>query len=126
MRIFRIVLGSIVGYILSAATSIAWFAMTRHLPTEPATVQYIIATTVAGIVLSLVCGYIAAYIARAWVGAAGVTALLLIVSIWSILEAHQAAQGASLWSPYISIVFMAPAAILGGLARVERRSRTLN
>ena len=122
MRIFRIVLGSIVGYILSAATSIAWFVMTRHLPTDPATVQYIAATALAGIVLSLVCGYIAAYIARTWIGAAGVTALLVLVSLWSIVEAHQAAHSASLWSPCISIFLMAPAAILGGRARVHRPS----
>jgi|GEM_PF-6441363 len=116
MRIFRIVVGALLGYILSAATSIAWFLFTHHAPTAPATIPYVALTAIYGIACSIVVGYLAARIGGNIASAYGVAALLVFLSIWSIFESHaaHAAPAEYLWSNLISMLLMAPATIVGG------------
>ncbi|ADV84132.1 hypothetical protein AciPR4_3378 [Terriglobus saanensis SP1PR4] len=116
MRIFRIVVGALLGYILSAATSIAWFLFTHHAPTAPATVLYMALTAIYGIACSIVVGYLAARIGGNIASAYGVAFLLVFLSLWSIFESHptHAAPAEYLWSILISMLLMAPATVVGG------------
>jgi hypothetical protein len=119
MRIFRIVVGALLGYILSAASSIAWFLFTHHAPTAPATAIYVILTAIYGVACSVVVGYLAARIGANIASAYGIAALLVFLSLWSIFEstAVKAAPADYFWSIVISVVFMAPATIFGGYLR---------
>ena len=122
MAKLRIVLGVIVGYALSLATSIWWFHWTRHSIIDPAPRGYIIGTSIFGVLCSLLSGFLASLIAASRRAGILVAALILLASIAGLLAGWGHITLSGSWASWVSIFLMTPAAYLG--AKLYRRSRT--
>ena len=119
MHTLRMLGGVLVGYIVSAATSIGWFNATHHQFADEVSPGFLLATALFGILASLLAGYVAALVGASRSSAIGVAIVLAALSIWSIVEAHTAAArtehiGGSLAATWIALFLMAPAAAAGG------------
>jgi hypothetical protein len=116
MKTLRQVLGWLVGYGISLASSLAWFAAMHRPPYLAQSNWFMAATAVYGVLFAILGGYIAARIASYPAGfAVGVTiAVLSIISLLVDAGMH--------WSQYVALVLMSPAAVLGAKLRVIERA----
>ena len=119
MPIFRVVLGIVVSYILSVATSLAWFYGTHHDPSAPASGGFIALTAVYGVIVSFLLGWLAARIAANPWGGYGMALLIVLASIWEYVEGRN--LSGSKWSFVVALLFMVPAAALGSRLTTGRR-----
>jgi hypothetical protein len=112
MKVLRQLMGWVVGYGISLASSLAWFACMHRPPYLAQPKWYMVATAIYGFLFAILAGYVAARIGTYPTGfAVGVTiAVLSILSLLTDKGAH--------WSQYVSLVLMSPAAVLGAKLRV--------
>jgi hypothetical protein len=115
----RSFLAIVVGYFVFAISAVLLFQLAHVDPHQQPGVGFMIGSTIYGIVFACAGGYTAARIAgkKELVNAgilAGIIALLALISIL-------AQPGLpSYWSQLAAIVFMAPAAVVGGWIRACR------
>jgi hypothetical protein len=116
MKALRQVLGWLVGYGISLASSLAWFAAMHRPPYLAQPKWFMVATAVYGILFAILAGYVAARVGSYPTGfAVGVTiAVLSIISLLVDAGTH--------WSQYVALVLMSPAAVLGAKLRVIERA----
>jgi uncharacterized membrane protein HdeD (DUF308 family) len=119
----RTLLAILVGYCVFGVSAVLLFQFAGVDPHAQPGFAFMIGSTVYGVVFAVAGGYTAARIAgekelRNAGVVAGIIALLAGVSIL-------AQPGlASHWSQLAAIVFMAPAAVLGGWLRTRQRKKT--
>ncbi len=120
MKAVRSVAAVLAGYLLFAVPAVILFHLTNRAPRQPASVAFILASTVYGVIFAGLGGFAAARIAgRAPLLHAAVLACLLgLIALVSLLA--QLRSGV-IWSQLTAIVFMAPAAVVGGI--LEKRPR---
>jgi hypothetical protein len=112
MKVLRQLMGWLVGYGISLASSLAWFACLHRPAYLVQPKWFVVATAIYGILFAILGGYVAARIGTYPTGfAVGVTiAVLSIISLVVEAGAH--------WAQYISLVLMSPAAVAGAKLRV--------
>ncbi len=113
MTTLRIVLGAIVGYMLSLMGSLVWFSGTHHRAIGPAPVAYMLGTAVFGIIVSILCGYIASWIGASRRSGYAVAVLILLATIAGLLAGWGHITLAGSWASWVSLVLMAPTAYAG-------------
>ncbi len=107
------------GYFVFAASAVMLFQLSGVDPHAPTSAGFKIGNVVWGVVFALVAGWLTARVAARRPGThAAVLALLIALgAVVSLL----ASRSASSWSQASALLFMAPAAWIGGiLVRVER------
>lgn len=105
------VCGWVVGYLISAVSSILWFVVLRVSPEQKASTGFVVLTTVYGMVFAALGSLVGA---RFWrrqalgIGAA-IAATIAVMALWSASETPNAEH----WSQIIAVLLMAPAAQFG-------------
>ncbi len=120
MRAIRSAIAVLAGYIVFAVPAIIIFHLTNRAPRQPASGGFILAVTIYGVIFAGLGGYAAAWIAgRApLLHAVALACVLALIALISLLA--QLRSGV-IWSQLVTIVFMAPAAVVGGI--LEGRPR---
>lgn len=116
-------LAILVGYCVFAVSAVVLFQLAHVDPHEQPGIGFMIWSTVYGIVFAAAAGYTAARIARSkeLINGAFVAVIVAFLAFVSIL----AQPGIpSHWSQIAAIVFMAPAAVLGGWLRAHQKERS--
>jgi len=116
----RTVAAVIVGYLIFAVSAALLFSVTGQNPHAAASIQFMMMTTIYGMVVAVIGGYVAEWLARApaWrasLALGGVIALGASVSL--ITSPRQDAR----WSQIAAVVLMAPSALIGGWLAVRAR-----
>jgi hypothetical protein len=114
----RSVAAVVAGYVVFAASAALLFQLSGVDPHAPSSTGFKIGTIVWGVVFALVAGWLTARVAarRPGTHAAILAALIAAGALISLL----ASSSGSIWSQIAALVFMAPAAWIGGvLVRVE-------
>ena len=107
--------GWLVGYLISAVSSILFFRLGHISPEGPASTTLLWVTAIFGIVFAVIGSVVGANFARIYalgIGAA-IAFTIGVVAIWSWYETPKAAH----WSQAIAVLLMAPAAQFGALFR---------
>jgi|SRR5579871_2515335 len=109
MRVFS---GVVLGYLLFAGSAVLLFHVSGHDPHAPASISFEIGAIIYGMLFALLSGYIASLIGGRpnYVPAWTVGALIALGAIVSMI------MDAVSWSQVTALLFMAPAAVLGGRA----------
>jgi hypothetical protein len=114
----RSVAAVLLGYVLFAVCSFATFRLLGHAPHAPASLRFMAATTVAGVVFAIAGGYLAGWIAgRRPVVHAVVMAAVLAVGAAASLVATLG--NGAIWSQVAALILMTPAAVYGGWLRAH-------
>jgi hypothetical protein len=111
----RCVLGWIVGYLISAVTSILFFLLGHIPPHAPASTGLIWGTAIYGVVFAVLGAVVGANFSRthALVIGAAIATTIAGIALWSWSETPNAPH----WTQAIAIFLMAPAAQFGSLIR---------
>lgn len=118
MKNFRIIVGAVLGFLLCTIAYLTWFfSITHQNPWDPATPVFMAETAAFGVVFALVGGYLASLIAADALGSHFMALILFLISAWNIWETWR--QFSTFWAPIIAILFMTPAAWIGG--HIHRR-----
>ena len=112
-------LAILIGYLIFGISAFVLFQLTHvDLHQQPGAV-FMVGSTIYGVVFALAAGYTAARIAgkKELVNAGAVACIIALLALVSIF----AQPGLpTYWSQMAAIVFMAPAAVLGGLIRTRQ------
>ncbi len=108
----------VAGYLVFAVAGGALFQLTGQDPHGPATLGFIVGSTLYGLGFAGLAGWIAARVAparRAWPWE--VSALATLVAVGALVSTVLAARrGHAVWSSVAALVLMAPVVLLGGRA----------
>jgi uncharacterized membrane protein YedE/YeeE len=114
MRVFS---GAVLGYLLFAGSAFLLFHATNTDPHAPASISFEVSAVVYGMLFALLAGYIASLIGgrphfvAAWIVGALIAAGAIVSMIMTVVS----------WSQVTAVLFMAPAAVVGGWTYVLRR-----
>lgn len=117
----RAVFAVIAGYLLFATASFALFAISGRDPYGPSPLWFLASSTIYGMVAATAAGYMAAALARRW--DRRVPATLAVVIALGALASLNAGSPGPHWSQWAALLFMAPCALLGGIACMSRMRR---
>ena len=119
MGMVRSIVAVIVGYMIFALGTFAFFRLSGQPPHAPAPVSVMLESSVCGMAFALLGGYVAGWLAgrRPFAHACAMAIVLLIgaaVSLFATLG-----KGA-VWSQLAALILMAPCALLGGWLRARQ------
>ena len=115
-------LAILIGYLVFGISAVILFQLSHVDPHQLPGVGFMIGSTIYGVVFAIAAGYTAARIAgKKELVYAGIVACLLALLAFISIIAQPGLQ--THWSQIAAIIFMAPAAILGGWFRA-RQART--
>lgn len=109
------VAGWVVGYLISAASSLAWFQIMHISPASEASTATMVGTALYGIVFSIIAALVGASFCRRFalgIGAA-IAATIAAAAIWSWYQTPTHAH----WTHAIAFFLMAPAAQFAAIFR---------
>jgi hypothetical protein len=119
MALIRNVIGMSVGCLIFASSALALFKISGRDPHVNPGLGFLVLTTVYGIAIAFLAGYVAAAIAHGHSAGVLIGVVLALVAALSIYwQLHRA----SIWTEVAALLFMAPAAAVGGVARASRFS----
>ena len=122
----RSVLAVVTGYLLFAASALAFFRLTGHDPHAPASAWFMITSVLYGVLFSVLGGYVAALIAGKFEMEHAFAVATLVAAIGAASYIAEA-PGESKWTQLSAILIVAPAATLGGyLRRWQIRAKLLD
>jgi hypothetical protein len=118
----RTVAGVIVGYLVFAISAALLFSLTGQNPHAAASIQFMMMTTIYGMVFAVIGGYVAEWLARApaWRAAIAVGVVIAVGATVSLITSPR--QDAR-WSQLAALVLMAPSALVGGWLALRTRAR---
>jgi len=105
------VAGWVVGYLISAVTSILYFVLLKISPEQAASTKVMVLTALYGMAFAALGSFVGA---RFWrpqalgIGAA-IAATIAVVALWSASETPNAEH----WTQIVAVLLMAPAAQFG-------------
>jgi hypothetical protein len=114
----RGVVGVVAGYLVFGISAGFLFRATGQDPHAPATLAFIVFSTLYGMAFAFLGGFVAATIAgiRSLVPAVAVGTLIAAGAIVSLLARPGSGE---IWSQLAALLLMAPSAIAGGAARLR-------
>ena len=119
-QMLRSATGVVAGYLLFAVSAFALFRVSGRDPHQQQDLTFAVLSVALGTAFAFAGGYVAGAIARRRPRLhGGVVALILALGATTSILA-QPGTG-SWWSQAAAIVFMAPAALFGGIAREKSR-----
>src|SRR5262249_38244845 len=118
----RGILAIIVGYLIFAGSAVALYALSRQDPRTTAPPKFLMLSILYGIFFSLLAGYLTALIAK--VDDLRYVLLLAAIIAAGALFSLLAHPGAgAIWSQVSALLFMSPAALVGGHLRLQQLRR---
>jgi len=118
----RGILAIIAGYLIFAGSAVALFALSRQDPHTTAPPKFLILSVLYGIFFALLAGYLTAVIAN--VNDLRYVLLLAAIIAAGALFSLLARPGAgAIWSQVSALLFMSPAALVGGHLRLQQLRR---
>jgi hypothetical protein len=118
MKIVRSIASVIAGYLIFGISAGVLFRLAQRDPHAPAPAAFMILSTVYGVVFACLGGYAAARIAqRLELLHAAILALLMATG--ALISLFAELGRGSAWSQIAALLFMAPAAALGGMIRLK-------
>jgi hypothetical protein len=114
MRVFS---GAVLGYLLFGLLWRGIFAVTNTDPHAPASIAFQAGAVIFGMMFALLAGFLAGFIGgqphfvAAWIVGAGIALTAIVVMISKGLA----------WVQMVALLFMAPAAVVGGWSYVLRQ-----
>ena len=119
MKLLRSVGAVFAGYALIGISVELLFHLSGHDPHAPASVQFMVLTTIYGCFFAALAGFITASIAGrpALLHGAVLACLVELVAMLSLLVTL---GDASIWSEVSALLFMAPAVMIGAMIRVKK------
>lgn len=121
MGIVRSVAAVIVGYVVFAVSAVALFVVAGRDAHAAAPATFMIFSTAYGLLFAALGGYLAALIGgrREMLHA---TILAVILAAGAASSMFTRPEGGTLWAQIAALLFMTPAATLGGWVRVRQRT----
>ena len=114
MRVFS---GAVLGYLLFELLWRGVFTVTNTDPHAPASIAFQFCAIVCGLMFALLAGYMASFIGgRAHFVAAWIVGALIALTAIVVMVSKGLA-----WVQMVALLFMAPAAVVGGWTYVLRR-----
>ncbi len=107
----------VAGYILFAVPAAALFSLTGHEPHAPASLAFMVLSTLYGMAVAAGAGYLAALIG----GPIAPAVLAGLVAFGAAITAFVVPAGGVIWSQVAAALFMAPAVVGGGMLRRRQR-----
>lgn len=122
MKFLRSLVAAILGYVIFAASVLAFFQLSGQPPHQSAPLSLMLGSILVGIAAAALGGYVAALIAghRPVLHGALVATLLATGAIASLISTL--GHGA-IWSQLAALVLMAPSALAGGMLRARQSRR---
>ena len=119
MSIIKSILAVVVGYLVFAVSAFAFFKLSGQPPHQEATLPFIVGSTVFGMVVALLGGYVAAWLAgrRPLAHALAVAAIMALGATVSLIATL--GKG-SIWSQIAGLALIAPSAVVGGWLRARQ------
>jgi fructose-specific phosphotransferase system IIC component len=118
MRVFS---GVILGYLLFRLLWVGLFRVTNTDPHAPASISFQLGAIVFGLMFALLAGYAASFIG----GRPDFIAAWVVGALVATGALYMMAKDGISWAPGATLLFMAPAAVVGGWSYVLRaRSKT--
>jgi putative membrane protein (TIGR04086 family) len=118
MSMLRSVAGVVAGYLLFAVSAVLLFWASGRDPHREQALSFVVFSVVYGMAFAALGGYLAAAIADRRRRLHG-GVLALIIAIGATVSFLAQPGAGSRWSQLTAILFMAPAAVLGGYVRSE-------
>jgi hypothetical protein len=122
MKIVRSIAVVVLGYLLFALPSYAFFRITGQAPHQPAPLGVMAASILVGVVAAFAGGYCAGRLAPARPLAHAV-AVALLLGVGATVSLLGTLGSGAIWSQLAALLLMAPAAVLGGVARARQVAR---
>jgi putative membrane protein (TIGR04086 family) len=118
MKVARSVAGVMISYVVFAASAFLFFQLVGRDPHASQDAFFIAEATVFGMAMAVLGGFLAAWVAgrKPVLHALIVGALIFIGAVASLFTSPRTD---ATWSQISAIVFMAPSAILGGVAKLK-------
>jgi ABC-type Mn2+/Zn2+ transport system permease subunit len=114
----RSIVAVVVGYLVFAGSAVALFQVSGQAPHAPASLPFMLGSTLYGILFAALGGYLAARLVprRPELHGAAVAALIALGAAASLVARHGTG---SVWSQVSAVLLMAPAAWGGGYLRAR-------
>ncbi len=120
MKIVRSIAAITAGYFIFGVSAGLLFRLAQRDPHAPAPVKFMILATVYGLVFACLGGYVAARIAgRLELLHAAILALLLATV--ALISLFAEIDHGPVWSQIAALLFMAPAAAVGGMVGLKSK-----
>ena len=120
MKIMRSIAAVIAGYLIFGISAGLLFRVAQRDPHSPAPVTFMILSTVYGLVFACLGGYVAARIAQRLELLHAVVLALLMATV-ALISLFAAIDKGPVWSQIAALLFMAPAAAVGGMVRLKSK-----
>ncbi len=114
---FRLILGVIVGYFVFAISAVLLFRLSHQETYAAATPVFMVGGIIYGVFFGMLAGYVAAALARQ---PSAAVAVAIIIVLGAVVSFTMRPAGAASWSQLAAVLFMAPAALVGGTLRARR------
>jgi peptidoglycan/LPS O-acetylase OafA/YrhL len=115
----RSILAIISGYLVFGISAALFFAVTGHNPHLPPHTLFFIGSVSYGVLFAVLAGYVAAFLAKKNEFRHAL-AVCCIIGLIAFISLVMTMGKGSIWSETAAIVFMCPAAILGGYIRAQQ------
>jgi hypothetical protein len=119
VTIVRSIAAVLVGYLLFALPSYAFFRISGYPPHQPAPLGVMAASILVGVVAAFAGGYCAGRLAPARPLAHAV-AVALLLAVGATLSLLGTLGRGAIWSQVAALVVMAPSVVLGGVIRARQ------
>jgi hypothetical protein len=116
----RSVSAVVAAYLIFAVSAALLFGVSGRDPHVRPDAAFAVLGVLYGMLFALIAGYVAGVIAKRSEIRHGLVVALIIVVLAALSLVLQLGEG-SLWSELATIIFMAPAAVLGGYLRHRQR-----
>ena len=120
MKTVRSIAAIVTGYLIFGISAGLLFRAAQRDPHAPAPATFLILSTLYGLVFACLGGYVAARIAQRLELLHAVILALLMATVALISLFAELGRG-SVWSQIAALLFMAPAAALGGMVRLKSK-----
>jgi hypothetical protein len=118
----RGILAIIVGYLIFAGSAVALFALSRHDPHTSAPPKFLVLSILYGMFFALLAGYLTALIGNVN-DLRYVLLLAAIIAVGALVSLLARPGAGAIWSQVSALLFMAPAALVGGHLRLQQLRR---
>jgi hypothetical protein len=119
VKILRSIISVVVGYMLFAACVFSFFRIVGQPPHQDAPASVMVGSSVVGVIVAFLGGYVAAWLAGRQPLAHGL-AMALVLATGALVSLVSTLGHGAIWSQLAAVFLMAPSAAVGGMARARQ------